>query len=650
VKQTELVCCVSLLTAALATLAPAPAPVPAPVPASLSPVPVPLGPALLAAERTLAPTATPTPTPLPPSDREPLRDTIARVVRDSGVTGAAVAVVDGSGTWVAGFGQARREAGRPMDGDTLFRVGSLTKPFLSLAILRLVAAGRLRLSDRVRDLAPEIAVENRWERTDPLRVAHLLEHTSGFDEMRFNEIFDSDSRQDRPLREVLAVNPRSRVARWPPGSRFSYSQPGYTLAGYIVEKVSGMPFERFMEQEVFAPLGVRGAALRLTPDARARLATGYQDGQAVDQVLLLHRPAGNLMISAAGLARLIELQLGRGHIGGQRFLPAESIERMERCETRWHGVAPICYGLANWGDVSTPVPMRSHGGFMPGYLSFYQYAPTRGFGFAVLINQSDERPDAYRVGNAILRHLLGDEWATPRPAPTPVADPGRYLGHYRLASPTIEFLRYKSDVFSGMNVALAGGQLFLHTPWGERIPMLATAVDRFRFPRDYDHIIRFDSTPQGKRILVVNNDTYEQESAIWAGLRRLALQLALQLLGTATGVPLLLLLVRHRERSPVLRPALLAAASLLVMMVAFDLARRTGRLGYPNPATLLVWISSWLFALSAHSGLRRSLRSLRDPATPAWLRAYALLLSAAAVWLALHLSRYGLIGLRTWRW
>ena len=145
--------------------------------------------------------------------------------------GLAVALMDTRGTiWTEGFGRAGPD-GRPMSADTLFRVGSLTKPFVALGIMRLVEQGRLRLEDPVSALAPEIAVANPWDRTDPIRVAHLLEHTAGFDEMRFNEIFDPDGSQDRPLREVLAVNPRSRVARWRPGTRFAYSQPGYTLAG-----------------------------------------------------------------------------------------------------------------------------------------------------------------------------------------------------------------------------------------------------------------------------------------------------------------------------------------------------------------------------------------------------------------------------------
>jgi CubicO group peptidase (beta-lactamase class C family) len=575
--------------------------------------------------------------------------TIAGIVREARLPGAAVAVVDGTRTWTAAFGQADLGGAR-MTVDSLFRVGSLTKTFVTLAIMRLAESGRLSLSDRVRDLVPEIAVQNPWERTDPLRVAHLLEHTSGFDEMRFNEIFDTPAGQARPLRQVLAVNPRSRVVRWRPGSRFSYSQPGYTLAGYIVEKVSGMPYERFLEQEVLGPMGVQGAALRLTPEVRGRLATGHHGRRPVEQVLLMQRPAGNLMISAAGLARLIELQLGRGEVAGRRFLQAASILRMERCETMPTAAAPACYGKGSWGDVSTPLPTRAHGGYMPGYLSFYRYSPELGFGYAVLVNDTNGRASR-AINKAILKHLLAGFRAPPPPTlPAPLPGLDRYAGYYRLVSPEVEFLRFQSDVYEGITVAVEGPHIFLVAPDGERVPLVATGQDLFRFPGDSDSSIRFARSAEGERLLVVHNTTFQQENALWAAARRWALELALGLLSSAGLVPFILFLSRERARAALLVRPFVAAACLLAMATAFEHAHDANLLGVPSLPTLIVWICSWVFALAAHTGFHRTIRRLRDPETSLFIRGYALLLSGAAVWVALHLSRYGLIGLRTWRW
>jgi CubicO group peptidase (beta-lactamase class C family) len=586
-------------------------------------------------------------------DREALRAEIARIAAAQRVPGVTVAIVDGAGTWTAAFGAASLETGRPMDAQsTLFRVGSLTKPFLSLAILRLVEAGRLRLRDRVRDIAPEIAVDNRWERTDPVRVEHLLDHTAGFDEMRFNEIFEREGQPDLPLRQVLAINPHSRVVRWRPGTRFAYSQPGYTLAGYIVEKVSGKPIERFLEEEVFGPLGVQGATLRFSPEARTRLATGYHRGRAVPMVRLLHRPSANLMISAAGLARLIEMQLGRGQVGGRRFLEAASMERMEGCGTR---AAPLtCYGLGNWGDVSGPLPLRGHGGFIPGYMGLYRYSPARGFGYAVLVNDPSSAALSL-VSRAILQHLLADYTPPPAPvAPEPLADFARYTGAYRLAAPDVEFLRFHTDVFNGIRVWEQDGRLLVGGRESKTRQLIATGPDGFRLPRDCETSIQFGRSAEGRRIFVMGNTVYEEERAWWASARRAAFELATVLL---FGWPLVsvvvlvgVLLGRHPAHAGLLVRPLIAAAALAVMATAFQEARKAGMLGEANATTLTVWIASWTFGLAAHTGFHRTLRRMRDPAIPPALRAYALVLATAALWLALHLGRYGLIGLRTWRW
>jgi CubicO group peptidase (beta-lactamase class C family) len=582
-------------------------------------------------------------------DLDQLRALIDRLVRERGGAGVAVALVDTHGTiWSEGFGRAGPD-GRPMSADTLFRVGSLTKPFLALGIMRLVEQGRLRLEDPVSTLAPEIGMANRWDRTDPIRVAHLLEHTAGFDEMRFNEIFDPDGSQDRPLREVLAVNPRSRVARWRPGTRFAYSQPGYTVAAYLIEKLSGTRYEQFLEQQVFAPLGVKGASLRLTPEVRSRLATGQQGGRPVDQVMLLHRPAANLMISSSGLSRLLALYLGRGTIGGQRFLQPASIERIETCGTIAGIPQGVGYGLGNWGDVQGPIPMRGHGGFVPGYWGFLRYSPRFGFGFAILTNDVNAGRLVDAVARAIYTHLSGGARPPAPPvAPAPSRPLEQYVGSYRHASPGVEFLRFRSDIYDGVRVVARDGQLWVEGArrGGRLVP---TGPDRFRFPRDNDSSVVFGRSAEGRQSLLMKGGYYEQESAWWAMARKAAMELALLLMFSSAFGPALLVACRDRQQvNLVLRP-MISGLCLLGTSWAFDRALQNGLLGLATPLTMMVWLLSWGFGITAHHGFVRALPGMRSP-LPLGIRIHALLTAAGATWVALHLSRYGLIGIRTWQW
>ena len=585
----------------------------------------------------------------PAASLDELRARIARIAEVSGGAGVAVALVEPSGAIFSdGFGEAT--LGRaPMTEKTLFRVGSLTKPFIALAILRLVEQGRLRLEDRLSDLAPEIAAVNRWHRSHPIQVAHLLEHTAGFDEMRFSEIFEPQGRQDRPLVEVLAKNPRSRVARWRPGTRFSYSQPGFTVAAYLIEKTTGMPYERYLAEEVFAPLGIEGASLRLSPETRARLATGYHRRQRVDPVYLWHRPAGNLAISAEGLARLMALQIGRGEIQGRRFLSPASLERMERCGTLPHAPPSTCYGLGNWGDVGGPMPMRGHGGFVPGYFGFYRYSPRYRFGLAVLVNDTSMGPTQGRVAFEIFRYLMrGVSTPPPRP-PVALVDPAQYVGTYRLVSPGVEFLRFRTDVYEGISVSEENGRLFLDRRGRPRRALLPTGPDLFRFPRDADSSVRFFRTAEGRAALTVSRGTFERESATWAALRRGALEIAIFLLFCTLAAPAVAAGVRQRAATAMVLLPFAAALCLFAMSRAFATAHEAGLLGVASGPTVLVWILSWAFALLACAALKPALTGLFRPGGGV-LKTYALATAFGVVWIALHLSRYGLIGLRTWMW
>ncbi|MCA9695456.1 MAG: beta-lactamase family protein, partial [Myxococcales bacterium] len=285
-----------------------------------------------------------------------LREAIARVLVEEQVAGVGVALVDREGArFVAGVGEADVARGRPVTADTLFRVGSITKSFVALAIVTQVERGALRLDDRVAALLPGVAIDNAWEDEAPITVAHLLEHTAGFDDMRFNETFGGPECELLPLDAVLARNPRSRQARWRPGTRFAYANPGYTVAARALEEVTGEPYEQTVTRELLAPLGMDGAALRQGPGVQGRLAVGYvAPGEAVEYQCILHRPAGSLMASPRDLAELVRFWINRGEVEGRPLISRASVERIERSGTLPALGLDTDYGLGNYGDVRGP--------------------------------------------------------------------------------------------------------------------------------------------------------------------------------------------------------------------------------------------------------------------------------------------------------
>src|SRR5262245_49826278 len=153
--------------------------------------------------------------------QDPSED-IERILEKYHVPGAAVALVDRTSIWARGYGKADLASDTPMTAETLCRVASISKSFVAACLLQLRQECRVQRETPLSRLLPEVEIANPWASTDPVRLVHLLEHTAGFDDMRFNEMYAPQDR-DPPLLEALAVNPRSRLVRWRPGTRPSYS-------------------------------------------------------------------------------------------------------------------------------------------------------------------------------------------------------------------------------------------------------------------------------------------------------------------------------------------------------------------------------------------------------------------------------------------
>lgn len=263
-----------------------------------------------------------------------LQTAIESVLKETKTPGAAVVIVTSNKLdWLAGIGKADVAADQTVTPDTLFRLGSVSKGFVALAALQLQEAGKLKLTDPVRQWVPDVTFANQWETTHPVRLVHLLEHTSGFDDMHLREYALNDPAMT--LAAALAYGASSRVCRWPPGERMAYCNSGPAVVAAVIEEVSGEPFEDYVQKHIFIPLHMDGASYAYTPEVQRRLAKLYRrDG--VTPYPYWHvglRPTAGLNASARDMAKYLRFYLQRGSLDGTRVLSAASIERMERGET-----------------------------------------------------------------------------------------------------------------------------------------------------------------------------------------------------------------------------------------------------------------------------------------------------------------------------
>ena len=181
-------------------------------------------------------------------------------LRNRNIAGAVVAVVkDGQVLFQKGYGYADFEAKKPVLPDqTLFRPGSISKLFTATAVMQLVEQGKLDLDRDVNDYL-DFAIPKTYP--EPVTLRQLLTHTAGFEETLKN-LFVAHQSDVKPLRAYLVNQMPARI--FPPGKVPSYSNYGFTLAGYIVERVSGEKFERYVTNHILQPLRMDEFDLRST--------------------------------------------------------------------------------------------------------------------------------------------------------------------------------------------------------------------------------------------------------------------------------------------------------------------------------------------------------------------------------------------------
>ena len=217
---------------------------------------------------------------VPPSDLEEQRrveevmdGAVDSAMREFDVPGAVVSVVkDGRLLFARGYGFADRETRRRvLAAETVFQVGSVSKPVTATAVMQLVAQGKLDLRTDVNDYLKRFRVDGRFQR--PVTVADLLTHTAGFD-VRLSGTAAPTEEGIPSLEDYLERDLPPRVR--PPGRTLAYSNHGYTLLGYLVEIVSGRQFPDYVETAVLRPLGMRRSGFRLSGELAREAAIGYE--------------------------------------------------------------------------------------------------------------------------------------------------------------------------------------------------------------------------------------------------------------------------------------------------------------------------------------------------------------------------------------
>ena len=370
---------------------------------------------------------------------------------------------------------------RPVDPDTRFRVGSITKTFTALALLRAEAQNHVQLDRPLREWMPRASYENPWEATHPLTLTQLLEHTAGWPDMSPAE-FDSSDPRPLDLDAALALRPASRTSLWPPGLHHQYSNSGAGLAAWVLQQSTGRSFESHAQDQVFAPLGMKTASLVADDATRAHLAQGYDaDGRKpLPYWHILYRAAGGLNLAPRDMAPLLRMFLDRGKVGRKDFLKPEQLARMERSRSTLGSRAGLeaGYGLGLRRSLHRGHALYGHGGDADGYLSQFSYSVDSGRAYFVVITAFD--------GEAVddMQSRL-DDWLVESLTPV-AAEPAVSLTAAQLKALTGDYFaaatRFPAPGWERRKrvVRVRDGQLETFAPDGAAVTLLALDAQHFR--------------------------------------------------------------------------------------------------------------------------------------------------------------------------
>jgi CubicO group peptidase (beta-lactamase class C family) len=323
---------------------------------------------------------------------------------------AALVVKHGKAVFQQGYGLADLQRGTAITPATNFRLASVTKQFTATAIMLLVKEGKLKYSDHLTDIFPDFPAYGR-----EITVRNLLNHTSGLPDYedlwdhQFPNTPDTELPQVRDA-QVLQLMKGQSKGKFAPGTRFSYSNSGYSVLSQIVEKTSGEPFEEFLRTRIFQPLGMNNSVAFInTRNSVSNRAYGYRkengqwvfsDQSSTSAVL----GDGGVYSSIADFRKWIDALRTHKLLSAAEMAPALTAANARQFDPPTSEEL-VRYGFGWFLDPYLGHRRMYHYGETIGFLTNIQYFPDDDLGIVVLCNRTDVPPEkrALRIADLFLK-------------------------------------------------------------------------------------------------------------------------------------------------------------------------------------------------------------------------------------------------------
>jgi len=364
-------------------------------------------------------------------------------MKEYGVPGVALGVIAAGQPTSRGLGVTNVEDPLPVTAHTVFPIASISKTFAATAMMRLVEQGKVDLHAPVRTYIPEFKVRDDAVSRD-VTVWHLLTHLGGWEGQ-----VSGPERGGDTLRNFVATTLPDLMQVAPPGKAWSYNNAGFSIAGRVIEVVTGQPINLAIRDVVFRPLGLEHAGTTAGDFIVQRFAAGHLSVNGRIDLQRPFVPSTSVTAGGVGLCMTDLLAYAKFHMGdgtsakGERVLRRESLEQMRTVQAHKQSTDDDI-GLAWHIRQLGPVHTYGHGGTLAAHILLLEIVPERNFAIAILTNSDTGWRLIQDVEREALKSYLGATYAPNQgiahrglvetlPWAQPLAqqpDPAPYLGTY----------------------------------------------------------------------------------------------------------------------------------------------------------------------------------------------------------------------------
>ena len=414
---------------------------------------------------------------------EELKNTIA----DENLTGAVWSTISDDIVTTGAIGIKNSDTKEILDDNDRVLIGSITKTLIATGVLHLSSQGKLDVNSPVYKILPKITFDNPWKETNPVTIRDLLNHTSGIEDSRFWQVFSTKPTSSTPLEYIFSKNTSVLKVRTIPGTRFSYSNMGYSLLGLIIEKVTQESYENYLDKNLLIPLGMNNSTFSFVTQSQENtgktLAMGHFDnGTTQENIPMFLRTAGQFTTTAKDMALLAKFLMSDGTIDGESFIDKKLLNQMgnpRSIESYKNGLkSGYQFGLSyrdRYGVLG-----KYHRGNTIGYRATFYLFPEQKKGFFISFNTDSETANYGRFNTIFINHLginKPEKLSVKEKIPSNVEV---FEGYYKMNPVRFKMFAYLDLLFNLIKVKKENNKLIIKSIQKETYSLLPVGNNLFR--------------------------------------------------------------------------------------------------------------------------------------------------------------------------